>query len=88
MMSTRSAWDREAALLALSEKHLTDGRRRIDEQRRRITMLRQGGCDVGLAEDLLAALECTQQEWQSHHDLIAAHLAAIEAAERTDRSDT
>jgi hypothetical protein len=56
--------------LAEADRHVMQGRARVDAQRERIARMEQLGADTSLAEDFLALLETTLNRLVSHRELL------------------
>jgi len=67
---------RERKHLAEADRHIMQGRARIEAQKVRIANLQERGYDTSLAEDFLSVLVTTLKNLTSHRDLILQALPA------------
>lgn len=70
--------DRERRDLALADRHVAEGERRIARQFSLLRQMSGTGFDTALARDLLRLLEQTLATWQEHRRLILATISRLE----------
>ena len=67
--------EQERAHLALADRHIAEGERRVADQTHRVEHLAEQGYDTARARDLLRLLEATLVNWRGHRELILETIA-------------
>jgi len=67
--------DQEHAHLALADRHLAEGERRVADQSALIRRMSGQGHDTAMAREFLKVLEQTLEQWRIHRQLILDAIA-------------
>lgn len=79
---------REAEHLAMADRHIAEGERRVSDQAVLVRRLCAKGYDTAVADTLLCTLETTLAEWRAHRALIVQRVEQIDANSSRLRTPT